>query len=168
MEIYRHKFSQEISEKIADFSLVHSKDSLADFKEHWNTFIVTNKHDIDQEITRLQQAGMNSDILGKMFTSARYWHTKKHSKTVIDKVTADKSYITTTREFLTAIDAHIQKSGKAMKPSDAFTHFCEENLEILKNEITHLKAVKLSVDDIRTKIKKTYKNRHFIMKRVTQ
>jgi hypothetical protein len=165
MEIYRHKFTKKISEKIAEFSLAHNQASLADFKKHWSIFIVTNKHDIDQEMARLQEAGMTADVVDKMFTSARYWYTKKQSKSVKDK---SKSYFATTRAFLSAIDAHIQKSGHAMKPSDAFDDFCEHNLETLKNEITLLKTAKLSVDDIRTKIKKTYKNRHFVTKRVTQ
>jgi hypothetical protein len=164
MEIYRHKFTQEISEKIAEFSSAHSHASLAEFKKHWSTFVATNKDIIDQETARLQEAGMTADVVDKMFTSARYWYTKKPTTRVVK----DKSYVTTTRAFLSAIDAHIQKSGQAMKPSDAFDDFCEHNLETLKNEITHLKAAKLSVDDIRTKIKKTYKNRHFVTKRVTQ
>lgn len=166
MEIYRHKFAQEISEKIAEFSLEHGGSSLADFKSHWSEFLVTNKDLIEKEASRLQTEGMTANIVEKMFTSARYWHTKKQSKTVKDK--NGKSYVTTTRAFLAAIDAHIQKYGSVMKPSDAFTHFCEVNLDALKNEIAYLKADNLSVDDIRTKIKKTYKNRHFVTKRVTQ
>ncbi len=164
MEIYRHKFAQLITEKIAEFSAEHGGESLAKFKTHWSDFILINKDLIEKEASRLQTEGMSANIIEKMFTSARYWHTKKpQTKTV-----KDKSYITTTHEFLAAIDAHIQKSGKVMKPSDAFDDFCDKNLEALKNEIAHLKAVNLSVDDIRTKIKKTYKNRHFISKRVTQ
>jgi hypothetical protein len=167
MEIYRHKFAPEISVKIAEFSMEHGTESLADFKKHWSNFIVTNKEAIEKEAMRLGVEGVTADVVDKMFTSARYWYTKKpHSKDTIQK---DKSYVTTTRAFLSAIDAHIQTSGHAMKPSDAFTDFCELNLEALKNEITHLKAADLSADDIRTKIKKTYKNRHFVItKRVPQ
>ena len=166
MEIYRHKFTQEISAKIAEFSSVHNAVSLAEFKTHWSAFLLTNKDAIDREAARLSNEGMTADVVDKMFTSARYWHTKKHTATKI--CSNDKSYVTTSRGFLTAIDAHIQNTGHAMKPSDAFNHFCEENLDTLKNEIIHLKTANLSVDDIRTKIKKTYKNRHFVMKRVTQ
>ncbi len=165
MEIYRHKFTKEISEKIAEFSSAHSQVSLAEFKKHWSAFIMTNKHDIDREMARLQEAGMTDDVVDKMFTSARYWYTKKPTTRVVK----DKSYVTTTRAFLSAIDTHIQRSGHAMKPSDAFDQFCEKNLEILKREINILKEANFSADDIRTKIKKTYKNRHFVLtKRVTQ
>jgi hypothetical protein len=167
MEIYRHKFTQEISEKIAEFSSAHSGSELADFKSHWSNFLITNKDIIDKETTRLNHEGMTTNVLDNMFTSARYWHTKKLSREII-KDKKDKSYVTTSRVFLVAIDSHIQKCGHTMKPSDAFDDFCEHNLEILKNEIAHLKAAKLSVDDIRTKIKKTFKNRHFVTKRVSQ
>jgi hypothetical protein len=167
MEIYRHKFTSEISAKIAEFSAVNTDSSLADFKAQWTSFLITNKDAIEQETRRLNREGMTADVVEKMFTSARYWHTKKQYKTVIDKTS--KSYVTTSRAFLEAIDVHIQKTGHAMKPSDAFADFCEQNLEILKREITHLKVANLSADDIRTKIKKTYKNRHFVMtKRVPQ
>lgn len=166
MEIYRHKFAQEISEKIAGFSSTHSGSSLAEFKNHWSAFLVTNKEVIDQETSRLNREGMRGDVIEKMFTSARYWHAKKH--TIKGKTTKDKSYVTTTRAFLAAIDEHIHKSGDTMKPSDAFDDFCEKNLEILKSEIASLKKAELSVDEIRTKIKKTYKNRLFVVKRVTQ
>jgi hypothetical protein len=166
MEIYRHKFAPEISQKIAEFSTEYGDSSLADFKSHWSEFLVTNKEVIEKEASRLHNEGMTANIIEKMFTSARYWHTKKQTKTIKDK--NDKSYVTTTRAFLAAMDAHIQKYGSIMKPSDAFTHFCEANLDALKNEITYLKAANLTVDDIRTKIKKTYKNRHFVTKRVTQ
>jgi len=165
MEIYRHKFAPEISVKIAAFSMEHGTESLADFKAHWSNFLITNKEAIEKEATRLSVEGMTTDVADKMFTSARYWYTKKPQS----KVIKDKSYVTTTRAFLAAIDTHIQTTGQVMKPSDAFTHFCEANLEALKNEITHLKVANLSADDIRTKIKKTYKNRHFVItKRVIQ
>ena len=160
MEIYRHKFASEISEKIADFSTRHGAASLAEFKKHWSAFLVANKDVIEKETTRLGDEGMTANIVDKMFASARYWHAKKPGKTVKDK--NDKSYVTTSRVFLAAIDAHIQNSGFLMKPSDAFDDFCERNLDILKHEIAYLKAANLSVDDIRTKIKKTYKNRHFV------
>ena len=165
MEVYRHKFTPEISEKIAEFSIKHGGSSLADFKSHWSAFILTNKHLVYKETARLHEEGMTADVLEKMFTSARYWHTKKP----VAKETKDKSYVTTSRVFLAALDAHIQTCGNTMKPSDAFDDFCEQNHETLKNEIMYLKKAKLSVDDIRTKIKKTYKNRHFVItKRVAQ
>jgi len=166
MGIYRHKFAEEISEKIAEFSAEYGGASLADFKKQWSSFLTIHRVAIDKEVSRLHDEGMTADVVEKMFTSARYWHTKKHSVT---KICSEKAYVTTTKAFLEAIDAHIQKTGSAMKPSDAFADFCEQNLETLKTEIAHLKAVNISADDIRTKIKKTYKNRHFVItKRVTQ
>jgi hypothetical protein len=159
MGIYRHKFAPEISEKIADFSMEYGGVSLAEFKKQWSSFLTIHRVAIDQEVSRLRDEGMTADVVEKMFTSARYWHTKKQPKTVKD--VKDKSYVNTSRVFLEAIDAHIQKTGSTMKPSDAFADFCEQNLETLKTEIAHLKSV-ISVYDIRTKIKKTYKNRHYV------
>lgn len=167
MEIYRHKFAPKMSEKIAEFSMEHGGESLADFKKHWCAFIRTNQESIQQETTRLNNLGMTADVLEKMFTSARYWYTKKPITTAKED-TKDKSYVATNRAFLTAVDTHIHKYGSLMKPSDAFHHFCEHNRETLKHEIIYLKQANLSVDDIRTKIKRTYKNRMYITKRVSQ
>ena len=162
MEIYRFKFDAEISEKITRFSSCHCDISLTDFRKHWAQFIITNKDIIERENTRLQDAGMKDDIIEKMFTSARYWHIKKNK--VNNKEKETKTYTAMNRLFLEAIDTHIKKSGSIMKPSIAFEHFCEHNLEVLKTEIDCLKKANICVDEIRVKIKKTYKNRHFSMK----
>lgn len=165
MEIYRHKFAPEISEKIAGFSSEHGGESLADFMNHWSAFIRTNHESIQQETMRLNNLGMTADVLEKMFTSARYWYTKK--PTIVKEDTKDKTYVATNRAFLTAIDTHIY-GHVTMKPSVAFDDFCDNNINILKKEIIYLKEANLTVDEIRTKIKKTYKNRFFVMNRVTQ
>lgn len=162
MEIYRFKFDTDISEKIATFSSLHCNESLTDFKKHWAQFIITNKDIIELENRRLCNAGMTMDVVDKMFSSARYWHTKKNSVTKKEK--ENKTHTSINRVFLVAMDAHIQKSGSTMKPSIAFEHFCEHNRIVLKTEIDCLKAATVCVDEIRVKIKKTYKNRHFVMK----
>ena len=64
------------------------------------------------------------------------------------------------------MDDHIKSniSGDDYKPSDGFDEFCKANIDLLKEEVNILcrNGFTNSVE-IKNKIKKTYKNRYFLI-----
>ena len=66
------------------------------------------------------------------------------------------------------MDQYILKEKDKVKPSDSFLHFCEENKDLLKQEIIYLISNGFKEKQvIENKIKKTYKNRYFILVKKT-
>ena len=64
------------------------------------------------------------------------------------------------------MDDHINKNINIenFKPSEGFDEFCKNNIEILKQVVFTLhKAGITDSNEIKNKIKKTYKNRYFLI-----
>ena len=64
------------------------------------------------------------------------------------------------------MDSHIKNhiNDAEYKPSEGFDRFCKENIELLKEEVNMLcKNGFTDSQKIKQKIKKTYKNRYFIL-----
>jgi len=101
-----------------------------------------------------------------MFTSARYYFRKKGTEKKEPRMRC--SYVGIQKELLDAMDNHISLNMNvrehAFKPSNGFTEFCKENIELLQREVDLLiKFNIVTCDEIKKKIKKTYKNRYFIL-----
>jgi len=159
--IYRFKFTNEFTDELYKFSKIHQYDHRKDFKEAWELWIEDNDGLVSEEVRRLNNIGYDGDILDKMFKSARYYFRKKSTekKEPIQR----RAYIGTNKEFLEAIDNHI-KSNVSDKPSDGFDDFCKNNIELLKEEVQKLCNNNFNdSNEIKQKIKKTYKNRYFLI-----
>ena len=93
-----------------------------------------------------------------MFKSARYYFRKKgtEKKEPLDR----REYISLDTMFLQLMDEHISKN--IQKPSEGFIQFCDENREVLKEQVEKMVELQMSLDSIKEKVKKTYKNRYFI------
>ena len=68
--------------------------------------------------------------------------------------------------LLCAMDQHIQTriNSENYKPSDGFDEFCQQNKDLLKEEVNTLCKNGFSDStEIKNKIKKTYKNRYFLL-----
>ena len=164
IKIYRYKFSHEFIEELYKFSKVHQYDHRKDFKDAWDLWVDDNSKIVSQEFTRLTDLGYNGDILNKMFTSARYYFRKKETEKKTPRMRC--TYIGIQKELLDAMDNHItlKLSEAWYKPSIGFNDFCKENIELLQQEIEILiKYNVVDADDIKKKIKKTYKNRYFMI-----
>jgi hypothetical protein len=164
VNIYRYKFTEDFMQDLFTFAKVHQYDHRKDFKEAWVAWIDTNENTVNEEVNRLTRLGYDGDILDKMFKSARYYFRKKSTEKKAPEPRRD--YVSVRKELLEAIDAHINKSisGANYKPSDGFDNFCNNNLELIKDEISHLtKSGLTDSDEIKQKIKKTYKNRYFLV-----
>lgn len=164
INIYRYKFIEEFTGELYKFSKIHQYDHRKDFKEAWNIWVEDNQGLVDEEIRRLTNLGYNGDILDKMFKSARYYFRKKSTEK--KEPQKRRMYIGVEKDLLEAIDKHIIQNinNKDYKPSDDFSIFCKENIEILKEEVNRLYKCGLTNHiEIKDKIKKTYKNRYFML-----
>ena len=146
-----------------DFSKVHRYDDRKGFKEAWNQWIEEEdiKPLINEEIKELHTQGYKGDILDKMFKSARYYFRKKSP--VKPEPKQRRQYISVDSDLLETMDRHIIVNREC-KPESAFILFCKENEDILRQSIGQflIKGVN-DTQLIQAKIKKTYKNRYFLL-----
>jgi hypothetical protein len=163
VNIYRFKFTDEFTNELHNFSKIHQYDHRKDFKEAWNIWLEEQEEIVGLEVRRLTRLGYDGDILEKMFKSARYYFRKKG---VQKKEPAKRRvYQGAQKELLDAMDDHITSNinDHDYKPSEGFDHFCKEHLDVVKEEVSHLcKNGFTDPQEIKTKIKKTYKNRYFL------
>jgi hypothetical protein len=162
--IFRYKFSQEFVDELYKFSKIHQYDARKDFKESWSIWVDENEELVNLEMRRLINLGYDGDILDKMFKSARYYFRKKSTEK--KEPVQRRDYIGVSKKMLDSMDAHIKSNidNEDYKPSNGFDDYCKKNEEILKEEVNLL--VKNGFSDhieIKNKIKKTYKNRYFII-----
>ena len=162
--IFRYKFTDEIMEMLSVFSKIHEYDKIKEYKEAWDLWINNNKEIIDKEITRLNSLGYNGDVIKKLFHAGRYYFRKKKDNLKKEK-NNDRTYITVNPSILYMIDNHICEHHKVAnyKPEYGFIHFYENNKIIINNEIEKIKLNNnITIDEIKYKIKKTYKNRYYL------
>ena len=162
--IYRYKFMDKFTNELFKFSKIHQYDHRNDFKEAWEIWMNENNELIEEEIRHLSNLGYDGDIIDKMYKSARYYFRKKSTEK--KEPSKRRIYVGTYKELLEAMDEHIKKninSGE-FKPSIGFDDFCKENIDILKEQVNILfKSGYKNSNEIKEKIKKTYKNRYFLI-----
>ena len=164
--IYRYKFTQEFMDELHKFSKIHQYDDRKAFKEAWESWVAENDELVQDEMERLENLKYDGDILDKMFKSARYYFRKKGTAKPEPK--SRRQYLSVQKEMLDAMDEHILKKKREpdYKPSDGFSDFCNTHLDLLKEEVVRL-VVEHQINDvnvIKDKVKKTYKNRYFILR----
>jgi hypothetical protein len=162
--IYRYKFTNEFTDELYKFSKVHQYDHRKDFKEAWKIWTEDNSSLVDGEVTRLTNLGYDGDIIDKMYKSARYYFRKKSTEK--KEPSKRRVYIGSQKELIEAMDEDIRTniiSGE-FKPSNGFDEFCKKNVEIIKEQVNLLlKTGYKDSNEIKEKIKKTYKNRYFLI-----
>jgi hypothetical protein len=164
INIYRYKFTEVFMQELYKFSKIHEYDNRKDFKEAWQIWIEEQEDIIDTEVRRLVNLGYQGNVTDKMFKSARYYFRKKKIENNKEQQKR-REYQSVQRELLEQMDEHIKTNinNKDYKPSEGFDRFCQENIDILKEEVSKLcKNGLTDSDEIKKKIKKTYKNRYFL------
>lgn len=164
INIYRYKFTDDFTNELFKFSKVHQYDHRKDFKEAWNIWTDENDNIVSEEVRRLTNLGYDGDILDKMFKSARYYFRKKSTEKKAP--TERRNYIGVQKDLLDAMDEHIKSKLKEdnYKPSDGFDEFCKKHIDVLKEEVNMLcRNGFTNSEEIKRKIKKTYKNRYFLI-----
>ena len=164
INIYRYKFNDDFTNELYKFAKIHQYDHRKDFKEAWENWLEENNEHINEEVRRLTNLGYDGDILDKMFKSARYYFRKKSTEKKAPQ--KRRVYQSVNRELLETMDEHIKChiNDTKYKPANGFDSFCKENIELLKDEVNALcKNGFTNSQEIKEKIKKTYKNRYFIL-----
>ena len=160
--IYRYKFEDTFVEQLSRFAKIHQYDHRKDFKEAWTQWLDENEEIVSDEVRRLTTLDYKGDIIDKMFKSARYYFRKKSTE---KKAPCERrGYVSVGKGILAAMDKHINANLSNIKPSTGFIDFCKQEIELLEKEVKHL--VELGFTDskeILYKMKKTYKNRYFML-----
>jgi len=160
LTIFRYKLNEEFISELYQFSKIHQYDHRKDFKEAWNIWVEDNTEIVNKEILRLTDLDYKGNILDKMFKSARYYFRKKSTEKKDPK--KRKVYVGIQTNLLEEMDKYILTNKN--KPSTGFDNFCKENVELLQKEVTNLyKNGITDSGEIKNKIKKTYKNRYFML-----
>jgi hypothetical protein len=164
VNIFRYKFTDEFTNELFKFSKIHQYDHRKDFKEAWKIWLDENEGIVEEEARRLINLGYDGDTLDKMFKSARYYFRKKSTEKKVPSKRRD--YVGVNKTLLDAMDKHIRMgiNIEDFKPSDGFDEFCNKNKDLLKEEVNTLcKNGFTDSNEIKNKIKKTYKNRYFLL-----
>jgi hypothetical protein len=160
--IFRFNFSEEINKELGYFAKLHKHEDRTDFKENWQKWIEENEDLINKESERLKTLGYDGDIKDKMYKSTRYYFRKKPLRNEpIERGTR----VVVSKELLEQMDEHIKNNhfNQNYTPQIAYEEFCNEYAELINNEINEL-----NIDNNETsqnKIKKTYKNRFYVIVR---
>jgi hypothetical protein len=163
--IYRFKFCNEIMDLITEFSKVHQFDDRKIYKEKWELWLEENSDAVDEEITRLNRLGYEGNIIEKMFKAGRYYFRKKINNEE-KKQKPRRSYIAMGSDVLGSMDIHIRASMKNddFSPASSYVDFCTSHIPLLQAEINRLCYENTIVSsELIEKIKKTYKNRYFMI-----
>jgi len=164
IKIYRFQFTEEFNKELYKFAKVHQYDHRKVFKEAWEIWLEENNTLVSCEVTNLTNLGYDGDIIDKMFKSVRYYYRKK--STVKKTQSERRDYVSVNKNLLLAMDNQIKKGllSEDYKPSEGFDVFCKNNIEILKEEVKLLcKNGLTNSEQIKQKLKKTYKNRYFLI-----
>ena len=164
VNIFRYKFTEIFTSELFRFSKIHQYDHRKDFKEAWNIWLEDNDDIVSDEVRRLTNLSYDGDILDKMFKSARYYFRKKGTEKKLP--TERRNYVGVNKDLLDAMDEHIKSkiNNKNYKPSEGFDEFCKSNINLLKEEVNILcRNGLIDSVEIKKKIKKTYKNRYFLI-----
>ena len=164
---YRFKFSDGFLNNLMEFSRIHRFDDAIAFKDGWKIWCDENKGLIKDESDVLKARGYEGDALVKMYKSARYYFKNKSMKKKDAK--KRRQYVGLNPEFREAVDVHIESVSlrQEMKPAEGYINFMDDTkfATLIGMEKLRLESYKFTKEEIGLKLKKTYKNRYFNMKK---
>jgi Fe-S cluster biosynthesis and repair protein YggX len=166
--IFRFNFSEEFNKELGYFAKLHKHEDRIEFKENWKEWIEENEELINEEKKRLVNLGYEGDIEDKMYTSVRYYFRKKPLRTEPVK-RGERERIVMSKKLLHQMDKHIKNNNfnGNYTPQIAYEDFCNEYQELIT---TTFEVEELNMEDnefLQNKIKKTYKNRFYVIIRKT-
>ena len=170
---FRYDFSSEVGDLLAKFSDDHETEKYKIFQSSWNSWINTEGVGdiLTKECSRLQKEGYTGDVWDKMYKSARYYCKKRNEKIVETKKITIKHTNRFSSNFLKIMDSNINtqlsddlEKNNMIKISqvDNFNEFCDNQQYEIINEMRDIKKVRGDIpEDIKEKLKKTFKNRFY-------
>lgn len=165
---YRFDFTKDVAGLMYSFTKEHRDETAKNFRANWNEWI--NREEIKRILTTecelLLNQGFKGDAWDKMYKSARYYYKKQPSDTASKHQAKQKGTKHTNRfslNFLQMIDTNISKHMQDDKPQiELFNEFCETMSEEIIYELRVIKTEMGEIpEDIKEKLKKTYKNRFY-------
>jgi len=173
-KIFRFKFSKDIVEMLIYFGKLHEYDNRHDYKDAWKRWYENNTEILQIEERRLIELGFTGNIEDKMYKAGRYYFRKieNNSPNLEDKkpeetfINKKRQYISLSRNILNAMDNHITTNIKNdnYTPSNGLDNFYKQNTVSLASETLYLENnTTLKKNEIYLKIKKTYKNRYYLI-----
>lgn len=164
---YRFKFTDDFLKNLMEFSRIHRFDDATAFKDNWKIWCEDNKEIIKVETDVLKAKGYEGDALVKMYKSVRYYF--KNKSTEKKDVKKRRQYVGLNPEFREAIDEHIENTSlrQELKPAEGYINFMDgaKYTELIRMEKIRLESYNFTKEEITSKLKKTYKNRYFNMKK---
>jgi len=151
---------------LIEFSRVHQFDKSPEFKDSFQTFCDENEDIIEKEKQILNDKGYKGNVIDKIYKSSRYYF--KNKDYTPQETKTRRKYIKQDKEFINIVDDVVTISVRNNeKPALSYQNFIDNNeySEILNAEKKRL-SEHLNKDDVTSKIKKTFKNRFFIQKKV--
>jgi hypothetical protein len=181
-KIFRYKLSDDIMLNITQFAKIHQFADRHLYKEAWGRWLAANQDSVEREVSRLTQLEYKGDIIDKMFKAGRYYFREKAQTAAVKPAVAGQTAVQTVlvvvekpkREYIVmsptiikAMDVHLKEliQQKDFKPALAYTQFCNQHVDLLREEIGRLVLEHTTITGAKmaAKFKKTYKNRHFML-----
>ncbi len=185
-KIFRYKLSDDIMLNITQFAKIYQFADRHLYKEAWGRWLAANQDSVEREVSRLTQLEYKGDIIDKMFKAGRYYFREKAQaqqapvkeapgqqagqqawQTVEEREKPKREYIVMSPTIIKAMDVHLKEfiQQKDFKPALAYTQFCNQHVDLLREEIGRLVLEHTSITGTKmaVKFKKTYKNRHFML-----
>lgn len=177
--VLRFEFSDALIEHLTAFAKLHQYDDRKTYKEAWaqwmaNAEIATL---FNADAARLKCLGYAGDVADKLYKSGRYYFRQKtvscpnlslqpEPMGVRGVISAPRRYVLLNRELLSAMDEHIERGlrqNDAYTPASGFAEFCQLNIDSHHREMVRLSEVMSTGEAVSDKMKKTYKNRYFML-----
>ena len=150
--VFRFNFSVEMSNELDRFTKVNNYLTVSEYKSNWEDWVSENEGIIEEENTRLKELGYIGDIYIKMYKSARYYLRKKCIKSNTNTQSKRRKYVPISKTLLNVMDNYIVEN---LTTCDLITREC--------NDLDNEGLQKLTKEDLVFKIKKTYKNRYYLI-----
>lgn len=173
--VYRYKLSDDIMKEITNFAMIHQYDDRHSYKEAWAVWREENKDYLNREVQRLTEIGYDGSVEDKMYKAGRYYFRKKGLLSADENVNKDtkqrRDYISIDRQVISLMDEHLKntmKNSNTLSPAEMYNDFCKihTNTPVFCEEIKRICANnRIKASDVSAKIKKTYKNRYYILSR---
>jgi hypothetical protein len=167
-QVYRFKLSDFLVEEITRFAKIHQRDDRPTYKEAWEAWCDDNSRAIYAETERLEALGYEGSVIDKMYKAGRYYFRGKDVNAKQEPQTR-RVYIQMDRAIINSMDAQIarQMATPDFTPAVGFESFCKEEGTVISKEARRLLGAGLPPADVALKIKKTYKNRYFLLSRAS-
>jgi len=171
---FRFDFSKQTIDLLSVFSKEHGDEKCKQFQCSWRDWVNTEtiKKALQEEYSMLKNAGFKGDVYDKMFKSARYYYKKRNNnREKCDKKLPIQHTNRFSSSFLKEMDETIQlqlreeiKNNNGIEKSQIvfFTKYCNIQQNGIVMELRDIKESKGAIpEDIKEKLKKTYKNRFY-------